>query len=97
MLIKKPMPPAATGLSLARSRESSLADSTPQSFEANGLERPLTPRQMADVLGVSLSFLAKARMRGDGPPYTKVGRLIRYFPSQAKPWLRLHQRWSTSE
>jgi len=29
-------------------------------------------------LKVSLSWLAKARMRGDGPPYICVGRSIRY-------------------
>jgi hypothetical protein len=52
---------------------------------------------MADVLGVSISWLAKARMRGDGPAYIKVGRLVRYLPRQAKPWLKLQQRWSTSE
>ena len=41
-------------------------------------ERLLTERDAADLLRVSRSWLAKARMRGDGPPYVKVGRSIRY-------------------
>ncbi|CAN0504358.1 unnamed protein product, partial [Phaeothamnion confervicola] len=38
----------------------------------------MTPNEAANVLKVSLSWLAKARMRGDGPPYIRVGRSIRY-------------------
>jgi hypothetical protein len=98
MRIKEPMPQGAAGLSAPRKKESASADSTPQSpGEANGLECPLTPKEMAGAMKVSTSWLAKARMRGDGPPYTKVGRMVRYFPSQTKPWLKLHQRSSTSE
>ena len=37
-------------------------------------DRLLTPKEAADFLRVSLSWLAKARMRGDGPPYAKFGR-----------------------
>ena len=32
----------------------------------------LTPKEAAKLLKVSLSWLAKARMRGDGPPYIKI-------------------------
>ena len=38
----------------------------------------LEPNEAAAFLKVSLSWLAKARMRGDGPAYVKVGRSIRY-------------------
>jgi hypothetical protein len=34
----------------------------------------LTPKEAAKVLKVSLSWLAKARMRGDDPPYIKLGK-----------------------
>src|SRR5208283_5926922 len=33
----------------------------------------------ARILGVSLSYLNKARMSGDGPPFHKFGRTVRYF------------------
>ena len=38
----------------------------------------LTPENVSKHLQVSLSWLAKARMRGDGPPFIKIGRSIRY-------------------
>ena len=38
----------------------------------------LTAKEAARLLKVSLSWLAKARMRGDGPPYMCFGRSIRY-------------------
>ena len=34
----------------------------------------LTPKEAAKLLKVSLSWLAKARMRGEGPPYIKIGK-----------------------
>jgi hypothetical protein len=38
----------------------------------------LTAKEAAARLRVSLSWLAKSRMRGDGPPYIRIGRSIRY-------------------
>jgi predicted DNA-binding transcriptional regulator AlpA len=61
------------------------------------MERLLTPKEMASFLRVSLSFLAKARMRGDGPPYMLIGRSIRYSESGALRWMKSCVRQSTSE
>jgi predicted DNA-binding transcriptional regulator AlpA len=57
------------------------------------------PRQKeaATRLKVSQSFLAKARMRGDGPPYIMIGRSIRYSEAALIQWMRSQQRLSTSE
>jgi hypothetical protein len=57
----------------------------------------LTPREAARLLKVSLSWLAKARMHGDGPAYIKVGRSIRYTEIALQQWLKAHQHLSTSE
>jgi hypothetical protein len=43
-------------------------------------EEMFTPKEFAKLLKVSVSALAKARKRGDGPPYFKFGRSVRYFP-----------------
>jgi hypothetical protein len=40
----------------------------------------LTPKEYAKATKVSVSWLAKARKRGDGPPFVRFGRSIRYFP-----------------
>jgi predicted DNA-binding transcriptional regulator AlpA len=61
------------------------------------IERLLTPKEAAHFLRVSLSWLAKARMRGDGPPYIRIGRSIRYSEAALLQWMKSRQRLSTSE
>jgi len=57
----------------------------------------LTAKEAGSFLKVSLSWLAKARMRGDGPPYICVGRSIRYPEPSLLQWTKSRQRLSTSE
>lgn len=40
----------------------------------------LTAKEYARAAKVSVSWLAKARKRGDGPPFVRFGRSVRYFP-----------------
>jgi predicted DNA-binding transcriptional regulator AlpA len=61
------------------------------------IERLLTPKEAAHLLGMSLSWLAKARMRGDGPTFIQVGRSIRYAEPTLVQWIKSRQRLSTSE
>lgn len=56
----------------------------------------LTAKEAGMLLRVSLSWLAKARMRGDGPPYICVGRSIRYAETALIQYMRSRQRLSTS-
>jgi hypothetical protein len=56
----------------------------------------LTPKEAAELLKVSGSWLAKARMRGDGPPFICVGRAIRYDQAALIQWMKSRQRLSTS-
>jgi predicted DNA-binding transcriptional regulator AlpA len=63
----------------------------------NSRERLLTPKETAQFLRVSLSWLAKARMRGDGPPYMMFGRSIRYGEGGLVRWMKSCLRQSTSE
>jgi predicted DNA-binding transcriptional regulator AlpA len=48
-------------------------------------------------LGVSSSFLAKARMQGNGPRYRKLGRAVRYAQADLDHWLLACSRTSTAE
>jgi Helix-turn-helix domain len=57
----------------------------------------LTATEAGRLLKVSLSWLAKARMRGDGPPYIRVGRSIRYALPDLIQWKNSRRRLSTSE
>jgi predicted DNA-binding transcriptional regulator AlpA len=60
-------------------------------------ERLLIPKEAADFLRHSLSWLAKSRMQGDGPPFVKIGRSIRYRETDLVHWMKARLRLSTSE
>ena len=57
----------------------------------------LTPKEAAKFLRLSESFLAKARMRGDGPRYRKLSRAVRYSMSDLLAWLKACAKTSTAE
>ena len=48
----------------------------------------LTPKEAAELLKVSVSWLAKARSRGDGPPFIKIGRCVRYSAAALEEWVK---------
>ena len=57
-----------------------------------------TTEQAAAFLSCSVPFLEAARVRGDGPPFSKLGpRLIRYRKSALLAWLAKREVHSTSE
>ena len=49
----------------------------------------------ADYLGLSTSTLEKMRLRGDGPRYAKLGRLVVYAIDDLASWVSAHKRMST--
>jgi predicted DNA-binding transcriptional regulator AlpA len=57
----------------------------------------LTAKEASRVLKLSPSWLAKARMRGDGPPYLRLGRAVRYSEGGLLQWMKSRTRMSTSE
>ncbi len=74
-----------------------LSPKMPAAKPTTAIANLMTPKEASAVLKVSLSWLAKARMRGDGPPYIRVGRSIRYGEAALIQWMRSRQRSSTSE
>jgi predicted DNA-binding transcriptional regulator AlpA len=61
------------------------------------LESLLTVAQVSEITGRSISTLEKDRLFGSGPRYVKLGRLVRYRPSDVQAWLSERVRRSTSE
>jgi hypothetical protein len=57
----------------------------------------LTPALAAHYLSLSVSWLAKRRLAGDGPPYVKLGGAVRYAETSLQQWMKSRQRLSTSE
>lgn len=61
------------------------------------LDPLLQPADVAKLLKVSLSWLAKSRLSGTGPRFVKVGRAVRYAESAVREFIKSRQRNSTSE
>ena len=60
-------------------------------------ENFLNEEQAARVLNASKRTLQGWRQRGDGPPYVKVGHLVRYQPSSLEAYFVARTRHSTSD
>jgi len=56
----------------------------------------LTPKQAAQLMSLSVSWLAKRRLAGDGPHYVKLGGAVRYAETSLQQWMKGQQRISTS-
>jgi predicted DNA-binding transcriptional regulator AlpA len=58
----------------------------------------LTTGQLAAVRGIGQARIRKERLKGDGPPFIRDGRLVRYRLGDYRAWLASKQRFqSTSE
>jgi hypothetical protein len=74
------------------------APATPRVRSRPSIGVLLTSKEAADYLRVSSSWLAKARMRGDGPPFITIGpRCVRYADLALVQWMKSRQRLSTHE
>lgn len=56
-----------------------------------------TPEDLARFLKTTTNDLAKLRSTGAGPPFSKIGRRIRYVPGKVTAWLEANQHTSTRE
>lgn len=52
----------------------------------------ITPRQLAELLGVPLGTVRDWHRRGVAPPHYKIGGLIRYRPAEVEQWLAERHR-----
>lgn len=57
----------------------------------------LTPRQAAEYINSSASTLAKRRLYGGGPRFTRIGRAIRYRKSDLDEFMASNLQRSTFE
>lgn len=64
----------------------------PDARTPDGVPDFLTPKEAASFLRLSLSWLAKARGREDGPPFMQFGRAVRYSKEALIRWAKLQAR-----
>jgi predicted DNA-binding transcriptional regulator AlpA len=61
-------------------------------------ERLLSDHDLERLTGRARSSWQKARILGNGPPFIRLGRLVRYRRRDFEAWLNQHpRRQSTSE
>lgn len=70
---------------------------SPASREAIPASPFLNVRQAAEYLGVSKSYLDKARVLGTGPAFCKLGSRVLYQPEVLKTFMASRVRFSTSQ
>jgi excisionase family DNA binding protein len=66
-------------------------------FTHNSRDPLMTVKELAVYLHCSKSFLDKARLAGDGPAFSRLGRKILYRKSVVDAWLQQRQFASTSQ
>jgi|SRR6516164_4934757 predicted DNA-binding transcriptional regulator AlpA len=57
----------------------------------------LSTKEAAKYLGLSPSTLAKLRLSGNGPVYSKLGRRVVYLIEKLKEWLTSREARNTSD
>ncbi len=60
-------------------------------------QKYLNTKQAARYLGLSTQYLEIARHKGDGPPYLKMSKAVRYKRSDLDAWMEGFRRRHTSE
>lgn len=71
-------------------------ENTARVSPAPTMEPLIDTNAAAVLLGLAPITLAKARVRGDGPPYVKLGASVRYRASDLMSWAAARVRTSTS-
>jgi len=62
----------------------------------NTLDRYLSTTEAAQITGLSAAWFERSRWAGNGPPFVKLGRAVRYPSDELHAWMRSHLRTSTS-
>lgn len=67
------------------------------SKDQTGLQlRLLNEHEVAEFLGVTAGWCQKARVRGGGPPFMKLGKKVRYSTDALQKWVDSHQHFTST-
>ena len=61
------------------------------------IRRRLTEREAADRLALSVRTLQQWRVKGNGPPFMKLGAAVRYDADALEQWVDRQTRAHTSD
>ena len=66
-------------------------------MSSSAIPKLLNVNEAAERLGLSVSYLNKARLTGGGPAFIKIGARVAYDPADLVAWLDGQRHNSTSE
>lgn len=71
---------------------------TPEALppELTAMPRLMSQRHLATYIGKSTAWCERARWKGEGPPYIKLGRHVRYRADDVLAWIEQNARHSTT-
>ena len=61
------------------------------------LDQAVDQNEVSRITGVPTRSLEAMRCRGDGPPFIKIGKRVRYFRRDVFGWLNRRRRVSTGD
>lgn len=74
-----------------------LISSTPDAEPVPQVELAWDTPRAAKALSLSETWLEQMRLKGNGPPFVKIGRRVLYRPADVSEWLATNLRRSTSD
>jgi predicted DNA-binding transcriptional regulator AlpA len=54
----------------------------------DGFDRLMTEKEVAKILGLGLSTIQQYRLKGRGPIYCKISRMVRYRASDVQAYIK---------
>jgi hypothetical protein len=87
---------------MAQTESSQKALALKKASAAQDHRPPLTESAAAEYIGMSVQYLRLSRMRGaskctSAPPFIRMGKAIRYLPSDLDAWLESRRRYPGEE
>ena len=55
------------------------------------MDKLLSTRSAAEILGISVVLMERMRTQGQGPPFIALGRRRLYRPEDLEAWLEVHR------
>jgi predicted DNA-binding transcriptional regulator AlpA len=65
--------------------------------DATNDDRLLTRSEVHSIFGLTQRYLEVSAVRGDGPPFIKINRSVRYRVGDLREWITAHKVMSTSQ
>jgi predicted DNA-binding transcriptional regulator AlpA len=70
---------------------------TPHKVSDLPLDRWIDEKEASAITGMSLAWFQRARWAGDGIPYAKISRAVRYKIADVQRWMDERRVTSTSQ